>query len=124
MTTESVPTDITQIRERLKLQIDHLPAPQLRALADQMAPPAELRDWQRAHLNAAPEGAFVIRFPDDKMKLSTDPAEMPPYGPPITVEEFRAEMKDAEESLDRGEGVPAREVLAGIDARIAAKFGK
>lgn len=39
---------------------------------------------------------------------------------PRTREEFRKRLRDAIESLDRGEGIPAEEVYAAMRARIRA----
>lgn len=111
MTAAPPTSDVAQLRDRLKTRIEHMTVAQLRALADQIAPALELHGWEQEHLVDAPEGAYVIRFPEGKMKLSTDPPEMPPYGKRLTEEEWAGELEGAERDIDEGRGVNGRELL-------------
>lgn len=112
MTAELPTADPAQLRERLKIRIEHMTLPQLRELAARIAPPIELEDWEREHLRRAPEGAEVIRYPGGKIRLTTDPADMPPYGPPETAEEFAAALREARAAIDRGEFVTWEQMQA------------
>ena len=104
------PTDLAVLRDRLVAHAHQLSEVELRYLVQE--------------LGLAPEGApTVTKYAGDRYKLSTDPPEMPPYEAYISPEEFEAQIQRGIQAMDRGEGAPAREVLANMDARIAAKFG-
>lgn len=118
MIAEPPSTDVSRLRDRLKIRIEHMTLPQLRELAAQIAPPLELHDWEREHLADAPGGAYVIRFPSEKIKLSTDPPEMPPYGKRLTEEEWAAELERAREEIRGGQTHTIEEVLTAARARL------
>ena len=85
----------------------------LNAIRDETA----LADWEREHLADAPSGARVIRYGPERIRLTTDPPEMPPYGPKLTPERWRAIVERNERDLREGRGVPARQFLETLRSR-------
>ena len=100
-------TEIAVLRDRLVAHAHRLSEIELRYLVQE--------------LGLAAEGEpTVTKYEGGRYKLSTDPAEMPPYGPPLTAAEYEEEIRRGEEAIERGEGIPARELLARLDARLAS----
>lgn len=102
---EAESADLAVLRDRLARHVHGLSEIELRDLVDR--------------LGLAREGEpAVIRYPGGRMKLSTDPEEMPPYGPPVSDEEWHAQIEAGLAAVDRGEVVPAEEVMAELRAKV------
>ena len=80
--------------------------------------PIELRYAAQA-LGLLREGEpTVTKYPGERYKLSTDPADMPPYPRPMTWAESEAEIEEGLAQIERGEEVPFGETLAKLRERI------
>ena len=99
-------TELAVLRDRLVTHAHRLSEIELRYLVQELGLAAE----------SEPK---VTRYEGGRYKLSTDPAEMPPYGPPLTAAEYAEEIREGITAMDRGEGIPAREVLARLRAHAA-----
>ena len=115
-------TSLAALRAELVARVRNMPAGQLRQLAEELATirdERDLEDWERDHLASAPAGARVIRYPGQRIRLSTDPPELPPYGPQPTVEEFEARLAGADAEVEEGRGVGAEELLTELRRKTA-----
>ncbi len=107
-------TNVAALRDAIVARVHAMTPGELRQLATDLATvrdEAELEDWERAYLADAPAGAQVIRYGEQLIRLTTDPPEVPPYGPPLTSEYLRKVLAEADRQRERGEVTPARELL-------------
>ena len=114
--TKSVaPVSVAALRDGIVARVHAMTEEELRRLATTLATvgdETELEDWERAYLAEAPAGAQVIRYGEQRIRLTTDPPERPPYGPVQTEGEFLNEIEASSTEVREGRGIPAEQALA------------